>query len=97
MLKVFYAIPCLEFVSPVVIVAHIARDVKHPRSEIALSPEEVAVFQNPHKGVLHQVFAEFLAPVEVVEKAEKRLFIPLEKQAQFVKVVIPDFQHQCIV
>jgi hypothetical protein len=56
--------------------------MKHPGFEVAITPEEMPIFQNPKECVLHQVFAKFLFPVEPVKETIQRSFITFKEQAQ---------------
>jgi hypothetical protein len=72
---------------------HVSRNVKHPCSEVALSPEKVPVFQDAEERVLHQVFAQFLAPVHSVKETVQLPFIALKEQPQTAHVAVADCHH----
>lgn len=46
----------LQLILPEVVVAYIAGNVKHPRSEVAIAAEQMTILYDAEEGVLHQVF-----------------------------------------
>ena len=97
LLPVFKLFRCLDFIFPMMVIVHITRNVKHPRSEVALSPEEVAVVQNAEEGVLHEVFAELLPFAKAIKEPIQRSFIAFKKQAHLVQVTFFDLHHQAVI
>jgi hypothetical protein len=79
------------------IVVHITRNMKHPRSEVAFSPEEVTIFQDPEKNILYEVFAEFRISVKAIKEAKQRLFIAFKEKAEFLEVALFHLEHQGII
>jgi hypothetical protein len=85
------------FCFPEIVMVHIARDMKHPRPEIALTAKEIAILENPIEDVLNQVLTEFGVFVHAVEETKQRFPIALKQEAQSVQVAFFYLDHQGII
>lgn len=74
-----------------------AGEVIHPGAEAAVVAVGVAVFQHPLENDLRDVFGRGAVAGKLVEEAEERTVVTLEKLAERIEVAVADGEHQVVV
>ena len=75
----------------------VARDLKHPGTELVFRLERVPIFEHAKKDFLHEVIAELAMAGQADEKVEKRLVMPFEQHPELFHFAVPDLRHHLIV